>query len=53
VALKVALLAGLAAGVTVAGSVVLGLLGAVSLVSIGYAGYYKFVTKKPQVADVI
>ncbi len=53
VAIKVAVIGGLTAGATVAGSVALGLLGAISLLCIGSAAYHKFSVKKPDVKDVI
>lgn len=53
IAIKVAVLSGLAAGASLAGSLVLVSLGAIAFGLVGYKLYYKLTTQKPALASVI
>ncbi|MCE5318466.1 MAG: hypothetical protein LLG04_14035 [Parachlamydia sp.] len=53
IAIKVAVLGGLAAGATLVGSLALASLGAIAFGLVGYRLYYKLTTHKPALASVI
>ncbi|MCE5317895.1 MAG: hypothetical protein LLG04_11145, partial [Parachlamydia sp.] len=53
IALKGAVFAGLAAGATLAGSVVFAALGAFTFASVGYSLYYRLTTSKPDLRAII